>query len=293
MPRVPYVPRFQDARNLAVLALVHADEVSAFMKQLATDALYRDVVRTLEQGTPAWLKWREGRISGSVCADCVGHGYVPKGMNGPRAKTEDRCSEMLYSTFTGNAATEYGTQHEPYGTELRQVVAAFDDEEFSADAAGTVPPWHQRGARPRIFHEGAVIDAENPWLIVSSDGALHTPGGRILNVEEKNPFSRNLYPSVPPYYMDQMQFQMHILKLKRSTFWVYTPTVCGEWEVDYDADYWTHFMFPALKDYYFNFYLPRLILYRRGAFRKGQMYMDGICSLLPPPTSRPNALPVC
>ena len=64
--------------------------------------------------------------------------------------------------------------------------------------------------------------AEAGWLAASPDGHVCDDGDSGL-LEIKCPFSRKIYPSIPDYYVDQVQGLCAILGYEWADFVVWTP----------------------------------------------------------------------
>lgn len=212
-------------------------------------------VMTTPQRTPEWIKWRSNRMTASNYGSAANHN--------PYSKPRQLLSALLWDTFKGNAATEYGTKNEP--------VAAKVFETFSS--------MHVKGQHPKNemthFYPGLIICQKHPWLAVSPDGlpCVRLHDGKTIRylLEIKCPFSKKLYPHIPHYYFDQIQGIMAILQLPYCDFVVWTPEVTQIRRYNFDPDYWKKVLYPRLYNFYFNEYLPRLILKSEGRLKPGEL----------------------
>lgn len=154
---------------------------------------------------------REGRITASVFASAMGIGYdsrqkLWRKMTGREPK------------FEGNAATEWGSEHESDAIDAYEiatgnlVLSGGDDQEF-------------------------VIDSEYDWLGCTPDGVASIIMPNDTNIEAKCPASMNVYGRVPDHYMAQIQGQMQICQKELTHFIVWTPEELEVYEVPINRDY--------------------------------------------------------
>ena len=132
----------------------------------------KEQASTIEKSTRAQseaLMWREERRK-RVTASKVG-GVAKMRKTTKRGK---KVKEMLYTHFTGSAATRYGTMMEKEA--LNQYVAH-----------------QQQNGHPGLAVEpvGLCISNENPWLAASPDSVVHDPVSVPPKglAEIKNPYS--------------------------------------------------------------------------------------------------------
>jgi len=135
---------------------------------------------------------REGRITASVFASAMGIGYDSR-------QKLWRQIKGLEPKFEGNAATEWGNDHEKDAIDAYEIVTGSivsksgDNQEFR-------------------------ISKEHDWLGCTPDGFV---GGIII--EAKCPASLNVYGKVPDHYMAQVQGQMYVCDVSLAHFVVWTP----------------------------------------------------------------------
>ena len=149
---------------------------------------------------------REGRITGSVFASAMGIGYDSR-------QKLWRTIKGLEPKFEGNAATEWGSEHEK---------DAIDQYEIETGHIVT------NGGDKQQF----VISKEYDWLGCTPDGEV----GDIV-IEAKCPASLNLYGKVPDHYMAQVQGQMFICEKPKCHFVVWTPLDFEVYEVHRSEEY--------------------------------------------------------
>jgi putative phage-type endonuclease len=112
--------------------------------------------------------------------------------------------------FTGNAATEWGTAHEP-----------------DARAAYEAETGHL------VEEVGLIVHPEHDWLAASPDGLVDDDGA----CEFKAPFRKRCYGCVPDYYLDQCQLVMACARRTWLDFYVWTPTGCERFRVERDPNW--------------------------------------------------------
>jgi putative phage-type endonuclease len=216
-------------------------------------------VMNIPQRTPEWIKWRSCRMTASNYGSATGHN--PK--NKPRALLDN----LLWGTFKGNMATEYGTKNEPVAVKVYEQFM----EKYIA----------QQNPQDKIsfFYPGLIICQKHPWLAVSPDGLpclrMNSPNSNPKTIrfllEIKCPFYKKLYPHIPHYYYDQIQGIMAILQLPYCDFVVWTPEKTQIRRYNFDLSYWEKVLFPRLKQFYMDEYLPRLILKEEGKLKSGEL----------------------
>lgn len=147
--------------------------------------------RGLAQRTDAWIRAREKLITASEVASAIGQNKYQS----TRAYVKQKAGHT--PRFRGNAATRWGTLHEP-----------------------TAQALYEQASGERIFEMGLVPHPTVPFLAGSPDGV--TFSGRL--VEVKCPPKRDIADgSVPPHYMPQIQLLLEILDLPVCDFVQYKP----------------------------------------------------------------------
>lgn len=217
-----------------------------------------------KQRSPEWHKFKEHRIGMSSAGAGADH-------NQYKSSTE-LLKDMLWGSNFSNVATEYGNIMEDTGLGFLQIVLRSHFEEL-----GYTKVW--------IENTGTWIWKEHPWLSASSDGlvfAIDETGQRpplFGTAENKAPFGLQFYHGVPHHYYDQFQGTAIILNAEFIVFNVYTPSATQMNWYDVDTNYWMTQVFPRLKDFYMNAYLPRAILKERGILQEGQIDINPIITL--------------
>lgn len=216
-----------------------------------------------EQRSKEWLQARE------VCLTASNFGTAA-GRN-PYSTPENLVREKLWNTFTGNAATEYGSLHE-------------DDARISFET------WFKQfEPESTLISKNLLRSIDCPWLGVSPDNILVHEDGTLDLVEYKcpafrkytieHPYNKYKY-NVPEYYYDQMQGIMGYLnndlkilgsKLTCAWFVVWQPKQTFITKIPFDQNYWTTSLYPKLHDWYFGLYLPALTHKYNGELDHGEI----------------------
>jgi len=155
------------------------------------------------QGTEAWFKEREGKLTASAFGQAAGLG--------PGSRQQLWRRLMRLEEFTGNEATDWGTEHEPVALDAYQAATG-----ELADLAGFVP-------HPTLDWLGG-----SPDLLVRAEGM-----GEI-----KCPFSKQLYPEIPPYYLAQVQGLLEVTGRAWCDFICWTPEAMSITRVWRSRTYW-------------------------------------------------------
>ena len=215
-------------------------------------------VMNIPQGTPEWLQWRLCRMTASNYGAVAGHN--------PYKSPKQLLGDLLWNTFKGNNATKWGSEHESDAAKIY--------EKF-------ISGYHEKEGTMEFFYPGLIISQNQPWLAVSPDGlpALQkynktTDTNSLLLrflLEIKCPFSKKLYPHIPHYYFDQIQGIMGILNLPFCDFVVWTPEKSQVRRYNFDSSYWVQVLFPKLRKFFMDEYLPRLILKEEGQLLEGEI----------------------
>lgn len=155
------------------------------------------------QGTEQWFKDREGKLTASAFAQAAGLGP------GSRQQLWRRLLKL--EEFHGNSATDWGQEHESVALEAYSI------------ATGTLPDLVGFVPHPTLDWLGG-----SPDLLVDADGM-----GEI-----KCPASQQLYPTIPVYYMAQMQGLLEVTDRKWCDFICWTPDRMSITRVFRNEDYW-------------------------------------------------------
>jgi putative phage-type endonuclease len=231
-------------------------KIQAYVEEMKVTA--EDVVRVMNtpQRTPEWIKYRSNRMTASNYGSAAGHN--------PHSKPRQLLMSLLWDTFKGNAATEYGTKNEPVAAKVFETFALSHAKKQNADDDMS------------FYYPGLIICQKEPWLAVSPDGLpciKNKKTGKNIRylLEIKCPFTKKLYPHIPHYYFDQIQGIMGILQLPYCDFVVWTPEKTQIRRYNFDSEYWTKVLYPRLHQFYFEEYLPRLILKKEGKLKQGEL----------------------
>jgi len=215
------------------------------------------------QRSDAWKLARKFCLTASDFGSAAG--------SNPYSSPDDLVKKKLWETFNGNAATRWGTEHEPHAEESFLIWAKAN---ISSDA--------------ELFTLNLTKFADMSWLGLSPDGILiYTENGKLCAdlVEYKcptrdqtdcHPYAK--YPKcTPPYYRHQMLgiwslFNTHGgLKLKFRGEDVFVSELGCAWFVvwqpeqlyvvkhDFDLEEWHTDLFPKLRAWYFKQFLPALV----------------------------------
>jgi putative phage-type endonuclease len=159
-----------------------------------------------QQRTPEWFKEREGKLTASAFGQAAG--LAP----GSRQQLWRRT--MGLETFEGNEATQWGEVNEPVA--LATYSANCVDQTKAIQLVGFIP-------HPTMAWLGG-----SPDFLIGEDGV-----GEI-----KCPFSQQVYPTIPPYYMAQMQGLLQITNRQFCDFVVWTPEQINVRRVQRSDEYW-------------------------------------------------------
>jgi putative phage-type endonuclease len=213
-------------------------------------------IAKIPQGSQAWLDFRMNRLTASNFGAAVGMNRYksPKGL----------LKDMLWSSFKGNAATKWGSDHEDIA---RDAYVAHIQSEIDA---GTSPY-----TSIRVEETGLHVNPDRPWLGSSPDGVVHvtTKDGEAHKflLEIKCPFRKKFYePAVPDYYNCQIQGVMANMNLPHCDFVVWIPGDLQITRVPFDAEFWDQKLYPGLYDFYHKMYLPAIVAKQNGLLNDGE-----------------------
>jgi len=202
------------------------------------------------------IKWLEAR---KLCITASQFGCAT-GKN-PYSSPDDLVKDKLWNTFKGNAATQWGTEHEPHA---KEAFVAWYGEHLKSQGIDSF----------EFLEENLMKFADEPWMAVSPDGIVkYEKGGQLVVelVEFKCPaYLRNTinhpynkHPkNIPPYYFAQMQGIMGYLnahhkdwKFGNAWFVVWQPHQMWLTKVAFDASYYNE-LHEQLQTWYFTKMLP-------------------------------------
>jgi putative phage-type endonuclease len=209
------------------------------------------------QRTVPWLNWRKDRGTASNFGSASGHN--------PYCSPLQLVIEMLFKSFQGNEATQWGQDHEALARD--EYVAWLRAQ---AAVTGDVDP-------DKIWCDetGLMVCVEKPYFAVSPDGIVHLGDGTLRLLEIKCPFKKRLYGEIPRYYYDQIQGIMGLMRLnglvlEGCDFVVWTPDKIAIQHFPYNAQYFERDLLPALERWYLQLYVPSAILFEAGELKQGE-----------------------
>lgn len=243
------------------------------------------VIRNAEQRSQAWFDGRTFRVTGSTIGTITGH-------NKYQSKAA-LIKELLWKTFKGNKATRDGTFHESEARTAYELIECrkWGHRYKQMNGVGMPPemPFY-------VEETGLIIDPEIPYVGVSPDGISHNvldhnmqPMTILLEIKcptselpysEQDAYKNVLYPGVPagipPQYYDQIQGVMHFLKLPAADFCVYVGAGTDKAKAHvqrypYDAEYCKNVIVPAIDKFFFEEYVPAIILKQEGRLEEGEI----------------------
>ena len=225
-----------------------------------------------EMATNLWMAERRKRVTASVCGQIAKRRCTTKVAN--LVKT------LLYSTFRGNSATEWGRHQEP---ETQQAYLL-----------------KKRLVSPHIsvHNSGFVVHHSHHWLGASPDGLVNDPTSSDPDgiVEYKNPYSIRLLSLADAAlqrkdfcladkdgslqfkrshaYFYQIQATMFCTGRKWCDFVVSTTVDLHIERVAFDAEFWRATVL-RLRSFYFSAVLPELAVPRlqKGGIREPSKWL--------------------
>ncbi len=209
---------------------------------LRVDLPTAEHIKGLKQGSPDWRSARKLRLTASNFGTAVGHN--------PWKSPDDLVEDMLFEQFKGNDATRWGNDKESIARNL-YILKKRTSLSAQLNVSLSSVDFH-------VTESGLHVWDKYPWLAASPDGLVRE-NGEVGILEIKCPFSLKLYPKIPDYYMDQMQGIMGILGCSWCDFVVWTPSAMSIQRVPFDKKYWQEQLFPDLRDFYMNRFVPRYI----------------------------------
>ena len=266
------------------------DYARAFVAPLAVTAADVTRIAALEQRTEDWHRERRKRLTASNFGTAVQHSANET----PNALLK----KMVWPELRrfGGPACQYGTEHEDDAESMYLM-----DRAIARDEDPSLPEVTMR-------HTGLVVSQAHPWLAASPDGIILEDGKPVGIFEAKCPFGASyaqamcggprlfysnrdyktvpadrpfpklrtgkkhktlFHENVPSQYYDQVIGQCAILGLPFADFVVWTRTATQITRVPFCRDYWENELFPALRDFYFNKYLPTMRLREEGELVHG------------------------
>ena len=249
-----------------VLEYYSANDRLSRAKAMEIESLTRTQAAASEVGGNLWMAERRKRITASVC------GTIAKRRT--TTKVGNLVKTLLYSTFRGNTATEWGKLHE---TESKETYLR-----------------EKRRVSPHISvtESGLVVHHYHHWLGASPDGLVYNPVSTEPEgiVEFKNPYSArtmtlqdasqskgfclvnkdgSLQLKRTHVYFYQIQATMFCTERKWYDFVVCTTVDLHIERITFNPDFWKPII-PRLRSFYFSAILPELAMprLRKGGIRE-------------------------
>lgn len=231
------------------------EEEIQFIQNHIIDRQTQHRIMNIPQRTDEWLKVRKHRITASNYGSAVGHNQY--------SNQNQLMKEMLWHSFKGNAATEWGTKYESKAADL---YLRFMQQKYP-------------GKKIELTFPGLIVSLEHPWAGSSPDGFVWIDGKLVGGIEIKCPFRKRLYPYIPSYYYDQIQGSMGFLHMDWWDFIVWTPDQSQIQRFPFDANYWNNELFPKLEDFYMRQYVPKALLQEKGKLKTGAIEEEPLVDL--------------
>lgn len=164
------------------------------------------------QRTAEWFQAREGKLTASSFGEALG-----------LIGSWQRCFRRIkgIEVFEGNEATMWGEANEP--------VAIAD---------------YQQATGLNVQQVGFVRHRDIEWLGGSPDALTDN---RLIEI--KCPFSQEVYETVPPYYMAQVQGLLEITEKPIGDLCVWTPSAIRVFTIQRSGEYWL-WMYPRLAEFW-------------------------------------------
>jgi hypothetical protein len=261
-----------------------ADRAAFVQERLALDWAGVERIAAHGQRSGGWMRERRFRLTGSNHGAAAGHA--------PDKSPTALLREMVWPELRpppstiARALMDYGVENEPVCAEL-----------LHAHAQAWAGP---HGGRVGFAETGLRVSREHPWIGNSTDGELlvewgdpaRRPSGGILgraprpgaehelfHVEIKCPAHAKVeYESIPHKYYDQITSAMALIDEEDGSprshaclFSVWTPHRIQVSRFDFDAAYWHNELFPALRAFYWDRFLPAQIMRERGLLAEGEV----------------------
>lgn len=263
-------------------------DIDAFVAALAVDAAARDEIANHPQRSVAWKRARCGRLTASNFGAAAGH-HLPgadkkllHAMLWPELfALEGRAAEFAaWGTENEPVARDVYAQHRPQCVVTETGLLVSLEQGWLASSPDFVVDEPITDPSPAAANAYHLCD---PYLITKD-----TPPQVLIDVsrgfvrgcgEIKCPATRSLYSAMakhakhglPEYYYDQIQGVMAVSHWPWCDVVVYTPELTEVTRFYYNDHYWANELLPALREFYFERFLPRLQLRAAGVLQPGEV----------------------
>lgn len=236
---------------------------------VVTEAIIDDIEKAPQRSQ----KWKDARGDGRFTVSNFG---AAAGHN-PHCSLKQLTKQVVWSLFTGNAATQYGTDMEaPTRNNYFRFKQKQHAEQNKTSTLSIYEPglilclnelYNRFGFSADAFvYEHETADDKHPSLLLG---------------EIKVPARKGFYGKIPLYYYDQIQGQMFLKKyysdlkgykdIPQCDFIVATPEYTCIQTYEYNAKYVHEILLPKVMIWYNNYYLPALVLKRMGKLAHGEI----------------------
>lgn len=227
---------------------ISPEEIAQFLVELVITDEQRRQIMYAPQRTDEWKAHREKRITASNFGAAAGH-------NPKYCKIPKLLKQMLWPEHFTSEDIERGIKMEPH---IFQQAEVYFNKYYSKENYESI--W--------LEEVGLYISKTHAWMAASSDGLLHLDD-ETITIEIKAP--KKLPKIIHTYYYDQIQGTMACLGIKEAWFITYGVDKTDYRKFEFNEQYWSDHLFPALEYFYMKLYLPRLIWKKRGLLDYGEI----------------------
>lgn len=206
---------------------------------------------------PRWLEARHRRLTASRFASACG-------LRGAKVSKAETVAQMMSMPEANpGQSMRFGIVNEAKARREYVQKRQLEQAEVSGPCLDTF----------KVLEVGLCIFREAPWLACSPDGICHQDGVPVGLLEIKTARSWNSWfddsPPVDWAYQVQGCLRIAASALRTPLAWCdlffWTPSRSEIRRVAFDDDLWERAMYPRLRCFYFDSYLPRLLEKERAA----------------------------